>query len=119
MPCNGWNSNGEALAEASRKAEFLEAALCGLIRSLPKHTGLVNQDRPFAEINFEEAGISKKALERWWKNHQEQDLAREVREKKARDRARLRTRAIKKLTPSERAALGVSLANRDLDEDHE
>lgn len=43
----------------------------------------------------------------WWKEHQEEDAAREERQDEERGRKRLRSSGLKKLSAAERKALGL------------
>jgi hypothetical protein len=114
MPCRDWDestriqvvADHEKEARLQREIDFLEAALCGLIRSLPI-TGFVTRKYPFERVNFKEAGIRRGQLQTWWEQHQIRDN-RKVHEEMAEEaRKKLRKKALAKLTPRERKLLGV------------
>lgn len=72
MPCidiladrDAKNEKARYVSQLEDKLQFLEAALCGAL----KITGL-------QQIDYKEAGIDKRELQRWWYNHKRRDKRR-------------------------------------------
>jgi len=84
-------------------ARKVPAMLCAVWSSLTPH----QQSNALAKIDWNEAGVTMKEFTRWWKLHSDEDKRRRAREAEAQRRERLRDKALEKLTPEERRALGV------------
>lgn len=113
MPCrsDGWETRPNfELAIAEERIEFLEAALCAVMTQRANDLGGDPED-VYAGIDYNEAGITKKELKKWWEAHQAKDAerrARERQEKLEKQRmARERKKLLAMLTPEQRKLLGV------------
>lgn len=82
----------------------LSAALCAVLTVVEANGEI---DDLFNAVDYKEAGIPEGFIREWWAKHQEEDRIRKQREKEEAERKRLRQKALEKLTPKERAALGV------------
>lgn len=91
MPCRDYSSDYDLSVERQRKVDKLTRMLCTVLSA------------------YNEAGIRKLPAEvrEWWREHQALDRQRLAAEEASRQRARLKKRALDKLTPEERKALGV------------
>lgn len=105
MPCNSCHGPSNHDDEARRQVVKLEAMLCALI----KVAGL---DAAMDKADWAEAGVDAKELRDWWTRHKEKDRARREQEARATEQERLRQEALAKLSPAERAALGLGLGWR-------
>jgi hypothetical protein len=112
MPCRDYyDDHPEAyfrdVTEPALKAQisFAESALCATLDALESvvTSGKGDFGPPdfYDEINFKEAGITKKELIEWRKKHKVLDEKH-----RAEELLRLRESGIAKLTPAERKALG-------------
>ncbi len=101
MPClSSQGMYDHTDSEARRKVEKLEAMLCALIRM----TGL---EEALEKADWKEAGVGGQELKSWWHEHQRKDVDRRNRERLAAEAEQRRKEALAKLTPEERAALGI------------
>jgi hypothetical protein len=96
MPC--YTSDPGPSPEEIREAK-MPAVLCGLLR---KH-GLSVLDG----LDWDEIGVSRYTVESWWAYHQKQDEARRRREAECKAARAKKADALAKLSPSERAILGL------------
>lgn len=87
-------------AKASKDAAIAEGLACAVIR----HFGI---DAIINQIDCVEAGLDKKDIKQWWKEHSAKDAARIAKEQSARKAEEARKAALAKLTPAERKLLGV------------
>lgn len=92
-----------------KQISFAESALCQAMETIVKLIDEYNKEHgtnrdAMDQINYTEAGITKKQLEKWWDNHKKLDAKHreEERIKKVRDLA------ISKLTEEEKKVLGVN-----------
>lgn len=116
MPCrsDGWETRPNfELAIAEERIEFLEAALCAVMTKRASDLGGDPED-VYAGIDYNEAGITKKELKKWWEAHQAKDAERRAREERERQeklekqrKARERKKLLAMLTPEQRELLGV------------
>lgn len=90
------------------------AMLCAVLSFMEQDEDFVRNTyllHALDNINWDEAGVTRKRLESWWKQHKLEDNARRQREQKERERQikrkALRQKAMDKLTPAERRALGL------------
>lgn len=81
-----------------------DAMLCGVLSAL-EH--LNSFDQVVENIDWHEAGISKKALLSWWKRHKEEDARRKLQEAKAKAKEEKVQKALSKLSKDERKLLGL------------
>lgn len=101
MPCFG----GGQMEEDTREGQCIEAALCGILSFIESSGELASSF--LVSVNWKEAGVTQQWVEGWWEAHKEKDKRRRVYEEAERKRALVRLEAIQKLTPEERAALGI------------
>ena len=106
MPCR--DGGYDTPAKETRNGltiDQLEAALCGIF------TVLEIADRSFDldDVDWKEAGVSRKSVEAWWKRHKKEDAARLAREAAAKRKDDLRKIAIGKLSAEELEVLGINL----------
>jgi hypothetical protein len=59
------------------------------------------------KMNPEQLRSLDPETQRWWASHQAEDKKREAREQAQRERLVLKEKALSKLTPAERKALGI------------
>lgn len=101
MPCrtDTWEERVPG-PSASKKLAMLEASCCMLMRYLENFPGF----EP-TQLDFKEAGISKKEFIDWWKEHKAEDDARRKKEaerlRELVNRQRTATEAIGLLTPEQ------------------
>lgn len=113
MPCGDeWPEPNYEAQNLREQVRFLEASLCSVLSVLEGKKGLVrNTEELLSKVDYKEAGISRKELERWWAQHKEADRRR--REREARQLAEkqrvqgLRSAAMAKSTEEKRRALGL------------
>lgn len=89
---------------------MVNAALCAVLTQLEQQHSSNDQnglEYVLNNINYKEAGIKRKDLERWWNEHKRQDQARREREAYEAEQQRLKTSGLSKLTTEERRALGL------------
>lgn len=115
MPCRSdyETPNTYELDRARERIEFLEAALCAVMTQRASDLGGDPED-VYAGIDYNEAGITKKELKKWWEAHQVKDAERRAREERDRQEklekqrlARERKKLLAMLTPEQRKLLGV------------
>ena len=115
MPCRSDYEipNSYELDRARERIEFLEAALCAVMTQRASDLGGDPED-VYAGIDYNEAGITKKELKKWWEAHQAKDAERRAREERERQEklekqrlARERKKLLAMLTPEQRKLLGV------------
>jgi len=82
------------------------AALCALLSALERRFG-PKLDLLEQEVDWQEAGITPQWLRAWWEKHKAEDAERLAREDRQEERAAARRAAMAKLSPDERAALGI------------
>lgn len=98
------------------RAELAErdAMLCGVLSSIYKLDGYIQNTMILQDyfsnsvgewFNEAEAGVTWDSVQQWWTDHKLKDEARKAVE--AAERERKREAALAKLTPEERALLGV------------
>lgn len=107
MPCS--NDGAAEAYERERDKEFrrLTASLCAILRVA--ETNDINL--VLGQVDWQEAGVTREWLVGWWAEHKRADEARKIREARERfertQREANRIKALSKLTPEERAALGI------------
>lgn len=95
-----------------KQIAFAESALCQtladfervltiLVKAYPDIWEL--SPHPLDNINYAEAGITRKELEQWWKQHKKLD----AKHREAERLKKIRETALNKLTEEERKVLGV------------
>ena len=93
-----------------KQISFAESALCQTLKDFERvlHTIQYNVPglfiNPLDHINYAEAGITRKELEQWWKQHKMLD----AKHREAERLKKLRESALAKLSEEERKVLGVS-----------
>lgn len=105
MPCVSGPSYEEERADR-RTAVIPGAALCALLR-VTSIADAVTLAQARSLIDWYRAGISAQEFSTWWHDHQEEDEARERREAEKKASDKRRADALAKLTPAERADLGL------------
>lgn len=98
MPCNDGMGSGGRTEYVNVDNPVLAAALCGILSANPNILD---------KVDWAEAGITRRQIETWWKDHQAKDAARRLRENQAKRVARIKQDALKKLSAEEREALGL------------
>lgn len=98
MPCTCDGYEEQERRDTYAILDKLRATVCAMLRADPT---LIDR------LDYREAGIDKSWLIAWWNAHQRADQVRLREEENRRAKARLRAAALAKLTPQERAALGV------------
>lgn len=108
MPC----ISGPSYPETDQTSVFLDAACCALWNTLQLMQ--LSDEDIISRIDFAEAGISEADLRAWRQRHRARDEARRQAEalrieqaRLAREREAIAQAALQKLTPEERAALGL------------
>ncbi len=93
-----------------KQVSFAESALCQTLAAFAKFLNETSSEvggkidvNPLNYIDYKEAGIDKRDLAKWWKDHQILD-AKHREEERLRN---LRARALSKLSAEEKKALGV------------
>lgn len=99
MPCMS-EPDWEYQARLKQERAMFEALLCASF-TLLEDQGLLDQ------LNWEEAGVTKKDALAWWTSHKKEDEARRKREARRKVKEEKRKQALAKLTPAERKILGV------------
>lgn len=85
-----------------------EAVLCGLFTAL-EGKEQINDMLPLwlSNVDWKEAGVTRKKVETWWKKHKAADETRRKLEAALRKKAELKASALAKLTTEEREVLGI------------
>lgn len=118
MPCNDYGGAHVVDRTDYSQIKFLSAVLCAVFTFLDSKKspiGLVegpgNPEGLLDHLDWKEAGVTREQVERWWRRHKKEDRARRKREKQEREERRkareARDRALAKLSPEDRQALGV------------
>jgi len=106
MPCT--DGGYDTPAKETRNGltiDQLEAALCGILTVLEKEERIFSID----DVDWDEAGVTRKAVEAWWKRHKKEDEARRIREEATKRKNELKKIALGKLTAEELEVLGIKL----------
>lgn len=90
--------------EPPSREEILSAKMPAVLCALAAHLG---EDEIIKIVDWREAGVTAIEFRDWWRLHQKRDQQRRAAEDEARRRAELKAAAVAKLTPEERAALGL------------
>ena len=101
MPCydhRDYDTN-HAYDYTAKRLAFFEAIACMLM----KHVS----DGQLTKQDFKNAGVTREAVDTWWKKHREEDARRIAQENEAARIEKIRISAINKLTKDEREALGL------------
>jgi len=93
MPC----TDGGVPYETEETVSLPEAVLCGLLNVLLQFG---TYSEYVSRINWKECGVSCLQFDKWWFEHQNSDRERKEKE-------RLRSAALAKLTAKEKEALGL------------
>jgi hypothetical protein len=113
MPCYEPNQDDIARAEYSARCQRIEAVLCAVTTWLSQQSGGVYAnpwsmlDEFMLKVDWSEVGVSKKFFQQWWKEHQQRDVENQRQKKQQARLEQRRQRALNKLTPRERRALGL------------
>jgi hypothetical protein len=105
MPCRDYYDDhpeqyyADTVRDLRKQISFAESALCAALRHIEK----AYDADPVDYIGCDDAGINRTELKSWYKKHKALDTKHRAEEKKR----LLRQQALEKLTPEERAALGV------------
>ena len=119
MPCRDFyddhpNQYFKDVTEPALKKQvaFAESALCQTLADFERVLKILHEahpdvyeltPQPLNHINYAEAGITRKELEQWWKQHKKLD----AKHREAERLKKLRASALAKLSEEERKALGV------------
>lgn len=98
MPCMNPECDEQDRRETYAELARLRATVCAMLRVDPS---LIDR------LDYQEAGITHPWLVSWWNEHLLRDVQRRREEAKERSARQLRAGALAKLTPQERAALGI------------
>jgi hypothetical protein len=102
MPCrDDWPTTDFESKENAR----IEAALCAVLTLLEKDWTPDEFTSFFNDIDWEEAGVTKKWLVNWWNKHKARDQERRNREARERAKNAMAKKARSKLTKEEFEAL--------------
>jgi hypothetical protein len=107
MPCRSFED--ELYVGSPRHNQYvktiasLEAMLCGIVRTMD----LQQLSVTLSEVDWEEAGVTRKEFHNWWTKHEAEDAARKIKEEAAARKAKTKADALAKLTTEERKALGL------------
>jgi hypothetical protein len=109
MPCRVDDEPWEPRRETRHgmTIEDFEAVLCGVFTAADRGILIGRSDALMDVVDWKEAGVKRRTVETWWRQHQAEDAERRDREFAERKRADLRAAALGKLTNEERAALGI------------
>ena len=95
-----------------KQIAFAESALCQTLADFERVLTALHEahpdiyelsPKPLDHINYTGAGITRKELERWWKQHKKLD----AKHREAERLKKIRETALNKLTEEERKALGI------------
>lgn len=95
-----------------KQIAFAESALCQTLADFERVLTALHEahpdiyelsPKPLDHINYTEAGITRKELEQWWKQHKKLD----AKHREAERLKKLRASALSKLSEEERNVLGV------------
>ena len=105
MPCRDEWAEEQDRKAAFRELALVRASLCAVL------TFIEGDDTAFAamlkDIDWKEAGVSKKEFLSWWETHKHEDIQRRKREAAEKREKELRANALAKLTLEERKLLGI------------
>ena len=106
MPCRVDPDPSEPSMYVGLRQEIktLEAMLCAILTPLEDNMGTAAF---FNNVNWEEAGVSRRDTEAWWKHHRAIDAERRREEARKAQDAEDRARALSKLTGRELRLLGL------------
>jgi hypothetical protein len=109
MPCSdgGWSDEVRVSSDEVAEHRMLEASMCGILTVLEKQFKDGSLSHILNTVDWQEAGVKRKTLEAWWKAHKKKDEERRAREEAARRKEELKASGLSKLTPEEKAALGI------------
>ena len=105
MPCRTDDWDCKPVRE-SRNGLYIadfEAILCGILTVLEKEERMFSLD----DVDWDEVGVKKKHVDKWWKEHKKEDEVRRAKEAAAKRKNDLRAMALAKLTDDERKALDL------------
>lgn len=106
MPCrNDWPD--EELNRREREGAFTKAALCALLTAVNNAGFDPLAAKSQIIIDWAEAGVTRKQMAAWWKQHKLEDERRREREAEQERIKKLKQEALAKLTAEEKAILGV------------
>jgi PAS domain-containing protein len=109
MPCrDDWSDRipREETRHGMTISDF-EAALCGILTAAQQGILIGRDDALLDLVDWQEAGVTRKKVNAWWRQHQKEDEQRRAREAAEQRKAQLKESALSKLTAEERAALGL------------
>lgn len=86
-------------SEEEIREQKMPAVLCGI---LSKHGKDI-----LTGLDWKEIGVSRSEVEAWWSQHQAADAQRRKQEKEMAETESAKRKALKKLSPSEKKALGL------------
>jgi len=111
MPCRDPWMDDEIAREEDRKCEMFEATLCGIFTYFEDRPPVSDPPRNivhlFEKLDFEEMGVSRREVIKWWKEHRAIDEERRKREAEETRKVQIRNQALARLSLEEREALGL------------
>jgi hypothetical protein len=110
MPClndDGYDGTSSLRNELARKDAILCAVFSELERT-PDPQFKTALGRVYNNADWMEAGVTLRWVAQWWEDHKKEDIRRRNREATERALNEQKEAALAKLTPKERALLGIS-----------
>jgi hypothetical protein len=91
MPCTDYGRESFAEATSREEARFFEASLCMTLTLLEQ---VYDEKQLWKLLDFKESGVNKEKLKLWWKAHKKRDEARKEAERKEKEKADMKARAL-------------------------
>lgn len=105
MPCRDEWAEEQDRKAAFRELAMVRASLCAVLTFIEGDKSAF--DAMLKDIDWKEAGVSKREFLAWWEDHKVEDAMRRKQEAAERRAKEIRKAALAKLTPEEKKILGV------------